>query len=682
MGLLAVLFAQACVGPLAAPPASPTPPTTQTAQTAQTAQTTQTTQTTQTAQPTAPAPTATAGAATATPSPTASRLGVAGSPATPRPTEPLLGIDPPVSPAVRPVGSPGTPASPASPAGIRARDATIMEIQGTAARSTLAPQTVRTRGVVTADFQGVPDSPSRGFFMQDAQGDGNSATSDGLFVYQGDRQTPDVKVGDAVTAMGIVSEFDGRTQLDISLAGSQVAVTSSGNRLPEPVELQPPAQEAAALGYFERLEGMLARVPPALVVGPTSRFGEFTVVRQDSGVARVFQGSPRGTGERIVVDDEGGPEARYELAVGDQVTGLIGPLDYTFGQYRLQQLPEAKLLVVPGERTFAAVAPAGPAEFTVASFNVENLFDPLDTPDKQDPCDRDAGGNPCRERWTADDYQRKLTKAALAIRDGLGAPTLVALQEVESLEVLEALAATPELAPLGYGAVLLEGLDPRGIDAGLLYRRGRVTVEGASQRNACTTRDYGFTEAEARCSSRGDGNLDGHYISARPPLIVSLAVRDGSGGAPVPLTLIVNHFKSKSGDDPEDREFVGRRGDEARLVATLVNEIVARDRGANVIVLGDLNDFADSEPLRILTTGAPLRNLTPAVPEEGRYSYIFNGVSQVLDHILITPGLAASLLDVTFAHFDADYPASRASDRTLHRVSDHDPPVARFQLQP
>ena len=75
---------------------------------------------------------------------------------------------------------------------------------------------------------------------------------------------------------------------------------------------------------------------------------------------------------------------------------------------------------------------------------------------------------------TPEDYARKLTKSALVIRDALGAPTLVAVQEVENLDVLDALAAQPELAPFGYGAILVDGLDPRGINVGLLYRKDRV----------------------------------------------------------------------------------------------------------------------------------------------------------------------------------------------------------------
>lgn len=655
--LAIVLFAQAC---LSAPPAvSPSR---------------------------AASPTAMPSPFPATATPTRGAAVTAQRPATPvaaaTPTEPRLGIDPPA--AASPVRTPPF----ASPV-VRGQEATIGQVQGEGARSPFVSRTMQVSGVVTADFQA---GPARGFFMQEPLSSTAGGVvprpagprSTGIFVSQGERATADVKVGDLVTAIGVARETNGRTELDISLAASGVTVRSSGNPLPPPVELQAQPDAAQAARYYESLEGMLVSLPHSLVVGPTTRFGEFTVVRADSGLTRVFEGDPRGAGARMTVDDEGGPDARYDLTVGDQVDGIVGPLDYTFGQYKVQQLPETRLLVAPTERSLPSFAPPGANEFTVASFNLENLFDPVDTPDKLDPCDRDRSGNPCRERVTQADYSRKLAKSALAIRDALGAPTLVAVQEVESIEVLTALAARPELAPFNYGAVLLEGLDPRGIDVGLLYRRDRVTIESVAQRNVCTTANYGFTDAEARCSSRGDGRLDGYFLAARPPLVVTLSVR-GAAAPPAParrLTLIVNHFKAKSGNDPEGKEFVSRRTDEARLVAGIVNEVVAADPGAAVLVLGDLNDVLAAPPLRALTDDAPLRPLALEVPEAERYSYIFNGQSQVLDHILITPNLRGALLQAAFAHVAADYPHSRAHAPTFVRVSDHDPPLARFRVAP
>lgn len=586
------------------------------------------------------------------------------------PTEPRLGINPPGSP-VTPPRSGATPA----PLPVAGRAATIMEIQGAGATSAYAGQTVHVTGVVTGSYQ-LP--PLQGFFMQSPSGDGESATADGIFVFEGDRSHGAVRQGDSVDVVGVVRELYGRTTIDISQAASAVTRVSAGNRLPEPVELRPPPTRAEATRYFERLEGMLVRVPDAVVVGPTSRYGEFTVVRADSGLRRVFESGSHGPGDLIVIDDAAGIDARYEVATGDRVTGVIGALDYSFGQFKIEQLAEAKLRVVPAAHRLEPLAAATETEFTAASFNLENLFDPLFTPGKLGPCDVDAAGNPCRERVTPEDYQRKLTKAALAIRDALGAPTLVGVQEVESLQVLMTLAAQPELAAFRYQAVLLDGVDPRGINVGLLYRADRVTVQSSSQLNACTTKNYGFSDVEARCSSKNDGKLDGFFLAARPPLVVDLSVK--VGGLAEQVTVVVAHFKSKGGIDPEGKQFASRRAAEARLVAGFVHARVAANPAAHVLVLGDLNDYVSSPPLRILTSEAPLHDLALDVPAAERYSYIFNGQSEVLDHVLVTAGLRSRLISTGFVRIDADFPASRAAERSLYRVSDHDPAVARFQF--
>lgn len=659
--LLVLVFAQACLGqpssPLPTPSATTSPAAGSTslsgAPTAQATTPTASTRNTATATPANDQPTP-----TGRPEPQPA--------AQPTATSPRLGIDPPGTPT-RP--SP-TPTASALPTG---REATIAQVQGTGNRSPLLVQTVRVvNAIVTADFQ---ELPARGFFIQERNPSSQEAST-GIFVYQGERATPDVKLGDEVTVVGVVRETFGRTELDISLAASGVTVVSSGNALPPPVELRPPPRSADAAIYFERYEGMLVTVPTAVVVGPTTRFGEFVVVRADTGVKRLFGGDPQGAGWRIAVDDASG--VRYDVAVGDIVDGIVGPLDFTFGAFKVQHLPEPRLVITPLARINPSFPGASENEFTIASFNLENFFDPFDTPNKQDPCDRDSHGVPCAERVTPADYALKIIKAGQAIRNVLGAPTLVAVQEVESLDVLSTLADSPELAPLGYGAVLLEGVDPRGIDVGLLYRRDRVTIEHVSQRNACTTTNYGFTDLDARCSSRGDGIVDGYLLSARPPLVVSLTVaRDGEA---FPMTLIITHFKSKSGTDPEGKEFVSRRTAEAQLVAAAVNDLLAADPNAAIAVVGDFNDFADSPPLLALTSTAPLQNLTPQVPQADRYSYIYNGLSQVLDHVLVTARLRPLLIRVTFVHLDADYPQSLAGQPTPNHVSDHDPPLVRFRF--
>ena len=70
------------------------------------------------------------------------------------------------------------------------------------------------------------------------------------------------------------------------------------------------------------------------------------------------------------------------------------------------------------------------------------------------------------------------------------------------------------------------------------------------------------------------------------------------------------------------------------------------------------------------------------LPDEDRYTYIFEGVSQTIDHILVTPTLWDRLIRVEVLHADADYPPPDPEDTSPERKSDHDPVVATFSLLP
>ncbi|MDH7475587.1 MAG: lamin tail domain-containing protein [Anaerolineae bacterium] len=531
------------------------------------------------------------------------------------------------SPPVPPIGPPFVP---------------IYEIQGDGFVSPYADQQVTTAGVVIADFQ---DTGKNGFFIQDVAGDGNPVTSDGIFVYEGGN-TVDVALGDTVTVVGTVSEYYGNTQIVLQT----VAVDSAGNPLPAPVELNPPFDDAESLAYYEALEGMLVSAPDCVVVGPTSAYGEFVVVRADLGIERVFQDDPAGTGERIMVDDEGG--LRYYVKVGDRVEGLIGPLDYTFNNYKVQQRDALTVTTAP-DPGVPAPPDLAADEFSVVTFNLENLFDTVDEPEKDDPV------------LPPEEYELKLTKLGAAI-NAMGGPVILAVEEAENVAVLTDLAAK---TGVNYQVTLVDGPDARGIDVGLLTRSDRVTVLSAEVRQTCTTLSDGLGPGQGYCP---DGQ---NMLFSRPPLVVHLTV-DG-----FPLTVIVNHFKSKSEDTLEQQVTLPRRVEQAQWVASLVNEVLATDPRADVIVLGDLNDFLDAEPLAVLT-GAGLRDVLLDVDKSSRYTYIYNGESEVLDHVLISADLEMEFQGALPFHINADFPVPEVEDTTLRKSSDHDPVLTWFRLAP
>jgi predicted extracellular nuclease len=510
----------------------------------------------------------------------------------------------------------------------------IWAIQGDGFNSPYIREEVTTDGIVTGIF---PDLD--GFWIQEPTTDDHPATSAGIFVLA---NNPDelVQPGDWVELSGRVREISGQTTLGIS-GPESVAILSVDNELPAPVELNPPADAAAALAYYEALEGMLVSVSdPALVVQPTSRFGEFALIRADSGQERVFRNE--NTGLLIFVDDgsdaayQDGSELPLAVASGHTVSDLLGPLAYTFDQYKIEPVI-TPTVTTSGQEAFAALPPLAPGEFSIATYNVENFFDDVSPhPSSPDPPD-------------ADGYALKLAKTAAGI-EALGFPTIVALQEVENIDILEDLAATDILAPYAYAAVLIEGSDSRGIDNGYLVRGDQATVEEVA-------------------AFPGPSNS-----FSRPPLLIMVTLNvDGDEQT---LYVLNNHFLSLSAGEEATE---AQRTAQAEVNAQIVAEILAGDPNALIAVTGDLNSFRDTPPLDTLEA-AGLRHVYDFDPDTRLYTYIFEGQSETLDHILLSPALFDLVTRVDALHINADYPLALPDDTGPQRTSDHDPLIVVFSF--
>jgi hypothetical protein len=159
------------------------------------------------------------------------------------------------------------------------------------------------------------------------------------------------------------------------------------------------------------------------------------------------------------------------------------------------------------------------------------------------------------------------------------------------------------------------------------------------------------------------------FNASRKPLAGELTYRGAR------LFVVANHFNSKGGDDPlfgrfqpPNRITEVQRHQQAQIVNDFVDAILAQDADANVLVLGDLNDFDFSETLSILGGGV-LTNLYMLLPESERYSYDFEGNSQALDHILASAGLFAQSPALDVVHVNAEFAV---------QASDHDPLLAQF----
>jgi predicted extracellular nuclease len=544
---------------------------------------------------------------------------------------------------------------------------------------------------------------SNGFYMEDWLPDADPATSEGIFVFT--NAAPSVAVGQTVLVSGTVFEFrpggSGSTNLTTTeiTAPTIVAIAPLGS-LPPAVIIGnggrvPPTQviddDAAGnvetggtfdattdgIDFYESLEGMRVVINNAVAVGPTNSFGEIPVVG-DNGANAVLR-TPRGgvivqpddfNPERVFLDDTIiGPGAMPVVNVGDVASTVTGVLDYSFGNFKL--LVTSPPAFVPGGITPEVTALVGTADrLTVASYNVENL----------DPSDGAA----------------KFDTLAAHLVNHLRAPDLVALVEVQdnngatnngvvdASATLQALVAAISAAggPMYQFRQIdpvdnQDGGEPGGnIRVAFLFNPARLAFvdrpgAGSTTANAVTNAG-GVPQLQYSPGRIDPGNAA--FASSRKPLAGEFLFNGHR------LFVIANHFNSKGGDEPlfgpsqpPQLSSEVQRNQQATVVAGFVGQILAIDANAKVIVLGDLNDFDFSSPLGILEAAGVTPLADTLAPGE-RYTYVFEGNSQALDHILVS----GSLLIGAMAEYDVVHVNAEFADQ----ASDHDPEVARLLLPP
>lgn len=569
-------------------------------------------------------------------------------------------------------------------------DKRIRDIQGNAHLSPLASQQVsNVPGVVTA-------VRSNGFFLQDEMPDADPATSEAVLVYTG--SAPTVAVGDRVTVSGTVTEFrpggsGGNNNLTITeLTSPTVSKLASGVALPAPVvlgsggravpsaviangvsgsiEARSSLQLDEGIDFYESLEGMRVQINGALVVGPTSNFNEIPVVA-DNGLNADVRTARNGVvirandfnPERIILDD--GFVTLPAANVGDSFANVIGVMDYSFGNFKL--LPTTISPLQPGglQPEQARVAMLG--ETTIASYNVENLA-----------ASNDAG---------------KFTRLAQQIVNQLRNPDIIALMEVQddngasndSVVSADQTVAKLVAAIQAAGGPLYQyrdidpaddqdGGQPGGnIRQGFLFNPLAVRFVDRAGAGA-TTANAVISDASGVRLQYSPGRIaptDSAFADSRKPLAGEFLI-DGNR-----VFVIANHFNSKGGDQPlfgryqpPARNTEVQRTAQANVVAEFVADIRDADPNAKVVVLGDINDFQFSDTMAILEA-AGLHDLINTLPENERYTYVFEGNSQALDHILVSDGLRNAVSEYDVVHVNSEF---------ADQASDHDPEVAFLQL--
>ncbi|HET6842310.1 MAG TPA: PxKF domain-containing protein [Candidatus Angelobacter sp.] len=585
----------------------------------------------------------------------------------------------------------------------------IHDIQGNGDTSPFTGRFVSTRGIVT----GVK---SNGFFIQnaDVDADGDPQTSEGVFVFTSSAPTAAAAVGNLVQVTGTVNEFipgsDPNSPPSTEISGSPaITLISTGNPLPTPVVLTvSDTDPAGPIDQLERFEGMRVHVNMLNVTAPTD--GTVSEANATStsngifygvlpGIARPFRepgvqlpdplppGSPANvprfdSNPELIRVDSGALIGSLKLDVtsGATVSQLTGPLDFSSRSYTILTDPGSGA-VISGNVSATPVPVAAANELTIASFNMERFFDTIN-----DPATSDVALTPAA-------FANRLNKASLAIRNVLNLPDIIGVEEMENLATLQAVAdkVNADAVAAGqpnpnYQPFLVEGNDVGGIDVGLLVK-DKINVISVEQAGKDTT----FIQPDGSSALLND----------RPPLVLTATASQPGSDTSLPFTMVVNHLRSLLGvDDPVDGPRVrAKRQAQAEFLANLLQSHQAA--GENVISVCDCNafDFNDGyvdilgtilgrpTPVDQVVNASPdlvdpdFTDLVTTLPREQQYSFVFNGSAQVLDHVIVNPGLLANVSRFAYARNDADFPEVFRNDPNRpERISDHDMPVAYITL--
>lgn len=575
----------------------------------------------------------------------------------------------------------------------------IADIQGEDHASPYNGQTVTDiEGVVTQYGYTFSNGSIKGFYIQDPKPDSNPNTSDAIFVYSTDPNRP--QIGDLVSVIGKVAEYNegsssNLTSTQIELQSFQKIVEAQ--QLPDPVLLgkggRPiPAAvidndgmttfdpEEDAIDFYESLEGMLVRLPQPTIISPywTSSGTYNIATRVENDVADVI--TPAGglvlkeygnfNPQRLLIAyGNPGQEVGTGDTFADDVIGVIG---YNSGNFKV--IPAKGELPPIDSSSFkqeVSTIDVNAEQLRVATYNIENFYPGVSS--------------------------AKINKLAESIVNNIKSPDIIGLVEVQDNngEQNNGTTAADQSYQTLINAIKAAGgptysftdIEPENnndggapganIRVGFLYNADRVQLSDSVQgKKGSPTESVAYDAAKDQLTLN-PGRIDPQnaaFNASRKPLAAQFEFQGEK------VIVIANHFNSKSGDQgpfgntqPPVLSSETQRHQIAAAVNGFVKDVVSANPDANIVVLGDLNDFQFTETANILK-GNELDNLIETLPLKEQYTYTYDGNSQVLDHILVSKNLTRST-QVDIVHLNADFPASKG------RVSDHDPVVAQIDLK-
>jgi predicted extracellular nuclease len=594
------------------------------------------------------------------------------------------------------------------------------DIQGSGLTAAMTGS-VTTQGMVVGDYEAPGGSGQiRGFYLQDLYGDGNEATSDGIFIFNGNNNS--VNLGDLVRVTGTAGEFQDQTQI------SAASIVNCGSGSVSPVDVTFPVPSNS---YLEQYEGMLVHLPQTLYVTEhfqLGRFGQVVVsvngrLKQPTNV--VSPGTPalalqaQNNLSRIIIDDGTNLQnpdpirfgrgssplsASNTLRGGDTATGIVGVMTYTWAgnsasgnAYRVRPIN-----ALDGYVNFEAsnprptAAPAVGGTLKVAGMNLLNFFNTFDgLPDTVDNCSLGVGGasTDCRGADTAAEFARQFPKTVAAIlamdadvigvneieNDGYASDSAIQylVDQLNSATApgtyafIDADANTGQTNALGTDA----------IKVGMLYRPASVTPIGQTAVLNTTAFVNGGDSAPR----------------SRPSLAQAFEQNVNGERFVVDIT----HLKSKGSacDAPDAGDGQGNCNlVRVNAAVELMNWLAGDPTGtgeSDILLIGDYNSYAMEDPITVIRN-AGFTNLIEAFLGPDAYSYVFDGQWGYLDHALGSASVLPQITGVGDYHINADEPSvldyntdfkSAGQIASLYapdqfRVSDHDPVLVGLCLPP
>lgn len=577
----------------------------------------------------------------------------------------------------------------------------IHDVQGSSHKSPYVGKNVTLTGIVTGYKKNAYSGKINGFYIQDDEPDNDINTSEAIFIYS-TIYKPNIR--EKVEVIGMVKEYGNKNQLtqtEIYRPDSCVVI-SSNNKLPEPIiigedgrkvpkiidndQLKNFEPEEDAIDFYESLEFMRVKVKDSIIVGYKESWNEIYVL-PDKGRGSKEKLTSRGgiklrdysnNPEIILVSNKSigtMPEDIENCTVGDSFLGdLLGLMEYEYGYYTLNQTEDWPKLKDKKLKPEVSEVSYGGDNLTIATYNVENFSKYSD--------------------------QEKVQKIVKQIVKNLKSPDIIALTEIEDndghedpkSEVTNAEETykylIEQIQKAGgkkyeYKDIAPENGQDGGISAGnirvaYLYNNERVSFVSGKSGDATTAVHM---DKASKHLTLNPGRIDPTnpaFEDTRKSLVGEFIFNGES------VFLINNHFSSKRLDlkpfgsvQPASRITEDKRHKQAQAVNNFVDEILEVKPDANIVVLGDMNDFEFSKTINILQRKNKenvIVNTINKLPINERYTYMYKGNCQALDNLLVSNAIADKT-KVDIVHINSEF-----TEKT-ERASDHDPVVASIKLK-